>query len=68
MQILYMPKIIYQESSLNLLRNKTYDKFLIEREIIMNIGIDLGGSHIGIGLVEETELKATVDKFFTRIR
>jgi len=63
-----MPKIIYQESSLNLLRNKTYDKFLIEREIIMNIGIDLVGSHIGIGLVEETELKATVDKFFTRRR
>lgn len=34
----------------------------------MNIGIDLGGSHIGIGLVEETELKATADKFFTRRR
>lgn len=32
----------------------------------MNIGIDLGGSHIGIGLVEGAELKATVDKFFTR--
>ncbi len=31
----------------------------------MNIGIDLGGSHIGIGLVEQSELKAVVDKFFT---
>lgn len=31
----------------------------------MNIGIDLGGSHVGIGLVEQSELKAVVDKFFT---
>lgn len=30
----------------------------------MKIGIDLGGSHIGIGLIEGYELKATVDKFF----
>lgn len=31
----------------------------------MNFGIDLGGSHIGVGLVEGSELRATVDKFFT---
>lgn len=29
----------------------------------MNIGIDLGGSHIGVGLIEGYELKDTVDKF-----
>ncbi len=32
----------------------------------MNLGIDLGGSHIGIGLVEGSELKQTVDKFFSQ--
>ena len=32
----------------------------------MKIGIDLGGSHIGIGLVEQNNLKAVVDKFFTK--
>ena len=31
----------------------------------MDIGIDLGGSHIGVGLVEGIELKNTVDKFFS---
>ena len=31
----------------------------------MKIGIDLGGSHIGIGLIEGIELKETVDRFFT---
>ena len=31
----------------------------------MNLGIDLGGSHIGVGLVEGSELKYTVDKFFS---
>ena len=31
----------------------------------MKIGIDLGGSHIGVGLIEEVELKETVDVFFT---
>lgn len=31
----------------------------------MKIGIDLGGSHIGVGLIEENELKVTSDKFFT---
>lgn len=31
----------------------------------MNLGIDLGGSHIGVGLVEGSELRATIDKFFT---
>ena len=31
----------------------------------MKIGIDLGGSHIGIGLIEGIELKQTVDRFFT---
>lgn len=30
----------------------------------MNLGIDLGGSHIGVGLVQESELIGTVDKFF----
>lgn len=32
----------------------------------MNLGIDLGGSHIGLGLIEGFELKATVDKFFSQ--
>lgn len=32
----------------------------------MKIGIDLGGSHIGIGLVEQNNLKVVVDKFFTQ--
>lgn len=32
----------------------------------MKIGIDLGGSHIGLGLIEENNLKAVVDKFFTQ--
>ncbi len=32
----------------------------------MNLGIDLGGSHIGVGLVEGSELKYTVDKFFSQ--
>lgn len=32
----------------------------------MKIGVDLGGSHIGIGLIEGYELKDTVDKFFTQ--
>ena len=32
----------------------------------MKIGIDLGGSHIGIGLIEQNNLKAVVDKFFTQ--
>ena len=31
----------------------------------MKIGIDLGGSHIGIGLIENIELKESVDVFFT---
>ena len=31
----------------------------------MKFGIDLGGSHIGIGLIEGVELKETVDVFFT---
>lgn len=31
----------------------------------MKIGVDLGGSHIGIGLIEGCKLKDTVDKFFT---
>lgn len=31
----------------------------------MKIGIDIGGSHIGIGLIEGYELKDTVDQFFT---
>lgn len=31
----------------------------------MKIGIDIGGSHIGVGLIEEDELKDTVDKFFS---
>lgn len=31
----------------------------------MKIGIDLGGSHIGIGLVENENLLDTVDKFFS---
>lgn len=30
----------------------------------MKIGIDLGGSHIGVGLIEGYELKDTADKFF----
>lgn len=32
----------------------------------MKIGIDLGGSHIGIGLVNEDKIIATKDKIFTR--
>lgn len=32
----------------------------------MKIGIDLGGSHIGIGLIEGVELKETVDRFFSQ--
>ena len=32
----------------------------------MKIGIDLGGSHIGVGLIEGVELKETVDVFFTK--
>lgn len=32
----------------------------------MKIGIDLGGSHIGIGLVEDDKIIATKDKIFTR--
>ena len=31
----------------------------------MKIGIDLGGSHIGVGLIEGVELKDTVDVFFS---
>ncbi len=31
----------------------------------MKIGIDLGGSHIGVGLVENENLLDTVDKFFS---
>ena len=31
----------------------------------MKIGIDLGGSHIGVGLIEEVTLKETADVFFT---
>lgn len=31
----------------------------------MKIGIDLGGSHVGVGLVEEDKLIDTVDKIFT---
>ena len=31
----------------------------------MKIGIDLGGSHIGVGLIEGVELKDTIDVFFT---
>lgn len=31
----------------------------------MKIGIDLGGSHIGVGLIDGCELKNTCDKFFT---
>ena len=31
----------------------------------MKIGIDLGGSHIGVGLIEGVELKETADIFFT---
>ena len=32
----------------------------------MRIGIDLGGSHIGIGLVDENNIIATKDKIFNR--
>ena len=32
----------------------------------MKIGIDLGGSHIGVGLIEGYDLKDTVDKFFSQ--
>ena len=31
----------------------------------MNIGIDLGGSHIGVGIIDGCNLLNTVDKFFT---
>ena len=31
----------------------------------MNIGIDLGGSHIGVGLIDGGNLLNTVDKFFS---
>ena len=31
----------------------------------MKIGIDLGGSHVGVGLIENYELRQTVDRFFT---
>ena len=31
----------------------------------MKIGIDLGGSHIGIGLIENYDLRQTVDRYFT---
>ena len=34
----------------------------------MKIGVDLGGSHIGVGLVEDYKLIDTVDKFFSRRR
>ena len=36
------------------------------KEDYMNLGIDLGGSHIGVGLIEGYELKCTVDKFFSK--
>lgn len=32
----------------------------------MKIGIDLGGSHIGVGLIEETNIIAVKDKILTR--
>lgn len=32
----------------------------------MKIGIDLGGSHIGVGLIEGYNLKSSVDKFFSQ--
>lgn len=32
----------------------------------MKIGIDLGGSHIGIGLIEGVELKESIDRFFSQ--
>lgn len=32
----------------------------------MKIGIDIGGSHIGVGLVEGKELLKTVDKFYSQ--
>lgn len=32
----------------------------------MKIGIDLGGSHIGIGLIEEDKILTVKDKFFNR--
>ena len=31
----------------------------------MKIGIDVGGSHIGVGLINGQELIETVDQFFT---
>ena len=34
----------------------------------MRIGIDICGSHIGVGLVEKSDLKDTVDRFITRRR
>ena len=35
------------------------------RIVLLKIGIDLGGSHIGVGLIEGVELKETADVFFT---
>lgn len=32
----------------------------------MDIGIDLGGSHIGVGIIEDGNLISTVDKFFSK--
>ena len=32
----------------------------------MKIGIDLGGSHIGVGLIEGYELKCVENKFFSQ--
>lgn len=32
----------------------------------MKIGIDLGGSHIGVGLIDETNILASKDKILTR--
>lgn len=32
----------------------------------MNLGIDLGGSHIGVGLIDGCKLKCAVDKFFSK--
>lgn len=32
----------------------------------MKIGVDLGGSHIGVGLIEETNIIASKDKILNR--
>ena len=32
----------------------------------MKIGIDLGGSHIGVGIIEESKLISTIDRFFSQ--